>query len=298
MVLVCAPWLGSFAAEPIVPPAPPPEAICGFIAGPHYYYETERVKQGLSVDLLIGQEQINRPVRLRFFVNQKPKNFPVDKLQIEHEKFVHVIGVRDDLEEFFHVHPVRVSPGIWEAVYTFTHGGNYKIWTDLKYLGTSYSFGHPMLTLSGNLGSAPDARVPKDSVISAGYEISFSHPEPLEMGRTNQLQFSIRDSSGNAIETENFLGAAMHLVIVKDDLSVYLHAHPKPRRAGDTTIRFSQSFTKAGTYKLFVQFRPKNTNLPVDEAVLAEFYLTMAKTAPAVLDSVAEQPAPVAARQP
>ena len=71
----------------------------------------------------------------------------------------------------------------------------------------------------------------------------------------------------------------MHLVIVKDDLSVYLHAHPdhQDMDAPQPVISFTQLFAKEGRYKLFAQFRPKGTTLPADDAILAEFYLTVAK---------------------
>ncbi|MEY2428069.1 MAG: hypothetical protein QOJ40_954 [Verrucomicrobiota bacterium] len=265
---------GSPAQE--LPPqaAPPQEAICGFIAGPHFYFEEDQVKQGLSVDLFVGQAQTDQPVTLRFFINEKPRGFPVQNLQIEHEKFIHVIGVRDDLREFFHIHPLRVSPGLWEATYTFTHGGNYKIWTDLKYHGTSYSIGHSLLSVTGRIEgeNKPDERAAK-----SGYEVSFSHPEHLVCQSTNQLLFSIRDASGNLSQTENFLGAPMHLIIVKDDLSVYLHAHPESTGGSAPGIRFSQVFATEGTYKLFAQFRPRDSKLPRDEAILKEFSVNVAR---------------------
>jgi hypothetical protein len=63
----------------------------------------------------------------------------------------------------------------------------------------------------------------------------------------------------------------MHLVIVKDDLSVYLHAHPENMVGGAGPINFKQSFTKPGAYRLFAQFRPRNTTLPADKAILVNF---------------------------
>src|SRR5947208_6244323 len=120
---------GASAQETNAPPPPAADPICGFIAGPHVYSETSQIKQGLSVDIFLGQPRVNQPVTLRFFIHQKPRNNPVDQLQIEHEKFIHVLGVREDLKEFFHLHPLKVSPGMWEVSHTFTEPGNYKIWT-------------------------------------------------------------------------------------------------------------------------------------------------------------------------
>jgi hypothetical protein len=259
--------------------AAPTDPVCGFVAGPHFYYEADQVKQGLTVELKASLAQDNSRATLRFFVRQKPRDFPVDRLQIEHEKFMHIIGVRDDLTGFFHLHPVRVAPGVWEVDHVFNSGGNYKIWSDLKYRGVSYSFGHPLLHIPGSTGQAePTALL--HPLASSGYQVDLKHSEPLECGRTNQFQFTIVDPLGKTPDLENVLGAPMHLVLVRDDLSVYLHAHPEPRGPGEHAIRFRQSFTKAGNYKLFAQVRPKDATLPADETILADFSIKVQPAGP------------------
>lgn len=91
------------------------EAVCGFIVGPAFYSEAAKVKQGLAVDLFVGDARTDQPLKLRFYINQRPGGQPVDNVQIEHEKFMHLIGVREDLSEFFHIHPLKVAPGMWVA---------------------------------------------------------------------------------------------------------------------------------------------------------------------------------------
>jgi hypothetical protein len=268
-----SPALAQTATRPLLP-----ESICGFINN-YKYGEAQQVKRGLAVDLFVGDAQVNRPVKLRFYVNLKPADVPVEDLQVEHDRIIHVIGVRDDLGEFFHIHPEKVSPGMWVVAHTFTHGGTYKIWSDVKYHTTSYAFGQPLLTVSGSMGDAQENRAVKDRVVASGYEVTLSHTEPLIVGKTNVLQFAIRDSAGNLVKTERFLGAPMHMVLIKDDLSVYLHAHPEDGHAvapTDPIVRFRQLFTQPGLYKLFAQFRPKDTKLPSDDAILAQFYLKVA----------------------
>jgi hypothetical protein len=268
------------STPPAIPTPPPPEAVCGFAYGPHHYYEARSVTRGLSVEMFVGDVQLGQPVILRFFVNIKPRGTPVARLQLEHEKLIHVIGVRDDLKDFFHIHPVNVGPGLWAASLVFTNAGNYKIWSDVKYSGVSYAFGQPMLTISGKLEEPVADREPGDSVTISGYHVVLKHSEPLIAGRTNQLQFSIRDSTGTEISPENFLGAPMHLVIVRDDLTTCLHAHPDHRITADPKINFRQMFDREGDYKLFAQFRPPKTSLPPDDALLAEFYVHVSRNGP------------------
>jgi len=250
------------------------DPVCGFTAGPHVYSQSAQVTQGLAVDLIVGDAQVGQPVRFRFFVNQRPRGTPVDNLQVEHEKLMHVIGLREDLNEFFHIHPSKVSPGMWEVEHTFSRGGIYKLWADLKEKGVSYSFGLPLVRVSKPTDTAHDS-ASGGCVTNCSYQIQFRENPALVVGRTNRLEFFLCDPLGNSTAAENFLGASMHLVIIKADLSEFLHAHPENHIAGESLIRFNQLFAKPGKYKLFAQARPKLAKLPLDEAVLAEFWVTV-----------------------
>jgi hypothetical protein len=271
MLLALALCLGGAAGDQPGPAPAPKDPVCGFARNGHYL-EAASVTQGLVVDMaVVGQARISEPVTLRLFVRQKPGDIAVENLQLEHEKYLHVIGVRDDLQEFFHIHPVKTGPGTWEVTHVFPRGGNYKIWAEVGFLDGSYSFGQPRLSVSGDFGTEETNQDRPDYEVRSGYQVTFKHTEPLVSGQTSSLQFLIRDGAGREIETENFLGASMHMVMVKDDLSVCLHAHPFNPGFPDPVIVFSQIFSTPGKYKLFAQFRPKGTDLPVDEAILAEF---------------------------
>ena len=271
-------WNPAWApADPQAPAGAPKDPVCGFLKNAHYL-EASEVTQGLAVDMAApGKACINEPVTLRFYVRNKPGDIAINDLQLEHEKFLHVIGVREDLGEFFHIHPVKTGPGTWEVTHVFPHGGRYKIWAEVAFLDTSYSFGEPVLIVSGDKGCGDAVASDRpDYEMRSGYQITFKHSEPLMSGRTTSLQFLIRDSAGREAQTDNFLGAAMHMVIVKDDMSVCLHAHPIDVGFADPVITFSQIFSKPGNYRLFAQFRPKGTEMSGDDAILAEFPVTVA----------------------
>jgi hypothetical protein len=272
-------WLGclpgAFAQETARRLVPPGEVICGY-AGSYFAIEASQVKQGLSVQLLAGDAVASQPVPLRFRVSQMPQGMPVDDLQVEHEKLMHVIGVREDLGAFIHIHPQRAASGLWEIVHVFTNSGRYQIWSDVKHRGTVYSFAQPRFTVTGETKATPRGAIPQLQDRKGGYEISLGPAVPaLFAGKTNSLEVIIRDEAGNQVGTEFFLGALMHFVIVKDDLSVYRHAHAKEHWKSGRTVSFEQVFPRAGYYKIFVQFRPEKTKLPPDEAILAEFWVNV-----------------------
>ena len=255
-----------------MPVASPNEAICGY-TGPYAALVADEVKQGISVQMLVGDVSAGLAVPLRFRVCRKPQETPVDDLQVEHEKLMHVIGVREDLGGFFHFHPRRSAPGLWEMIHTFTNGGRYQVWSDIKQQGTLYSFAHPRLTVSGPLASRPRDFIPKLVDEKAGYRITLQSTGMLEAGRTNSLEIFVRDAFGAPVATGNFLGALMHLIVIKDDVSVYLHAHAQSHARTAWPVAFNQVFPRPGNYKLFAQFRPLKSKLPPDEAVLAEFWV-------------------------
>jgi hypothetical protein len=160
---------------------------------------------------------------------------------------------------------------LWEVRHTFPAEGKYKLWADIACSGATFTLAQPLLTVSGEQKSAAAKPDVSNRVKVSGLEISISHTEPLIAGATNDLVFTIRDDSGQTVETEDFLGAPMHLVVIGANLSGYRHAHPEPVSLPVLEIRFRQVFDQPGRYKLFAQFRPSGTHLGRDEALLAEF---------------------------
>jgi hypothetical protein len=164
---------------------------------------------------------------------------------------------------------------LWVASHTFAKGGKYKIWSDIAVSGAVFTLAEPLLVVSGAEGETSKPLAFADRVTVSGFEVSLAHSEPLVAPATNEFVFTIRDGAGDLIRTEDFLGAAMHMVVIKDNLSDYRHAHPEPRPPAAPDIRFRQVLDEPGRYKIFAQFRPFGTRLPRDESVLAEFYLNV-----------------------
>src|SRR4051812_11697136 len=134
--------------------SPGGDPVCGNSAGLRYYSEAMDVKSGPCVDLLTREARGGESVKLRFYVSEKRSGQPLEKLEVQHEKSMHVIGVREDLSEFFHMHPVKIGAGLWEVHHTFAAGGKYKIWADIACSGGTFTLAQPLLTVSGEQKSA------------------------------------------------------------------------------------------------------------------------------------------------
>ena len=114
---------------------------------------------------------------------------------------------------------------------------------------------------------------------------------PIVAGAEAPLSFVVRDAKGATVQVEPFLGMAAHAVVVRDSADVFVHLHPvgtasmaaqqalAERTAADTlrgalakrltakpvphtthamlpgAFGFPYAFPKAGTYRVWVQFR-------------------------------------------
>ncbi|HVV02103.1 MAG TPA: hypothetical protein VHH88_12120 [Verrucomicrobiae bacterium] len=260
----------------------PPEPVCGLIAGPHSYSENSRIKRGPVVNLIAGDLVTDRPCTLRFQAVIRPRNTPMEPLQIEHEKLMHVLAVRDDLTCFMHIHPLRAGPGMWEVQNVFDQPGRYKFWTDIKYQGVNYSIGQPLVDVAGGPSTNETIRSFARVVTNGNYVARLDLPSPLSNSGTNLLLFTVRDLHGQPVPLERFLGVSMHLVAIRSDLSVFIHGHPEPRADYTAPIKFIQTFSLPGDYKLFAQFRPMKCGLQPGDAMLAQFWIRVGSAPPSL----------------
>lgn len=279
--------------------------------GTTQYHEQGTIQNGVSVDLNVTPVPVvvASSTRFDFFVNQKPGNEPIpySSLQFEHTKLMHVIGVRSDMNEFFHIHPVEstTTPGLLSVNYIFAHQGTYKIWSEIKKDGVIHVIGHPEIAVRG-AGATQKKQVSfaRQFVVN-NYQAILSLDEPVTKGHPHNLTFEIHTSSGRDVELDDYLAAKIHLTLIKDDLKQIIHTHPEgfghaviPRMINIANahgededesmtastdvygIHFEVVFPEAGLYKAFVQFRPKNSAFPLDTALTAEFWIEVKDKAP------------------
>ena len=285
------------------------------VNGETRYHEENQVKEGLAVNLNISPVPYNVgvPLSIDFFVNTKPGNVPVlaNQLQIERTKLMHVVGLRSDMNEFFHIHPqfLADNPAIFSIEHVFKKPGLYKIWSSVKKDGIDHIFGHPEVNING-AGPKEDKKVSFSRNVTTGNsKVSLTTDGTVVKGREAELSFDIHTLTGQEITVEDYLGAQMHLVLIKDDWKQFIHAHPAggedhsqvpgfvnialangdddhgtastpAMSANDEVITFTATFPEAGLYKAFAQFRPKGIDLSKDEALVAEFWIQVEEKAP------------------
>lgn len=93
-------------------------------------------------------------------------------------------------------------------------------------------------------------------VSQGGYTLDLKTPR-IEAGRKAELRFAvIQDSIGRKVTAyQREHGKELHLILASRDLSVYRHLHPA--RAADGTCSTPVDLPKAGSYRVFADFKPR-----------------------------------------
>lgn len=285
--------------------------------GSYIFHEETSVTEGLVNTFSIAPTplQVGETGTLSFFVNEKPGNtsLPLQTLEIEHEKLMHVIGVRSDMNEFFHIHPEAGTTTVFGTGRIFDNPGRYKIWSEIKKDGIIHAFGHPEFYVSGE-GSDFKKQVSFERHATVGaYQVFLQHDEVLK-GVPTSLSFDVHNVLAEDVVLDDYLGTTMHLAIIKDDFTQFIHTHPENGHAEEAddhhgflrlvpqtyahegeegassalpvpstheeSINFSVEFPETGLYKAFAQFRPRGVDLPPEEALVAEFWIEVKEKKP------------------
>jgi len=235
------------------------------VHGGYEYREEKDIFEGFSVNLTATPTpiRIGSPVELNFFVNEKSTS-----------------GV-------FTVQEIFLKPGL------------YKIWSEVKKDGIIHATGHPEISIEGDAPRSEKTISFEKNVIVGNYEVNLDMEELVVQGHEHELSFDIHTRTGEEVDVENYLGAPMHLTIIRDDWKEFLHTHPEEDAAhmpfrfiptarahgenestessapanGDKAINFHIVLPEAGLYKAFAQFRPQGIDMPSDEALKAEFWI-------------------------
>lgn len=180
----------------------------------------------------------------------------VTSFDVLHEKLVHLIVVREGLDEFGHVHPEVTSTGNMSVPYVFPKSGNYRLFVDFQPKGQAQALATGQVTVPGESPTALKlvANVSNEVMvgsINARVNIEATKAETV-------MSFRLLDANGAAVtDLQPYLGAMGHLVIISADGREYVHAHPvsDATTAPDGVVKFAAHFAEQGLYKAWGQFQ-------------------------------------------
>jgi hypothetical protein len=219
---------------------------------------------GLTLELATAQLSPGEPGQLRFQVVGEDGRVVRD-FEVEHEKRLHLIVVRDDLRGFQHLHPRMSADGSWSTPVTLREPGSYRVFADFKHQGQNRTLARTV-TVEGAAEPLPLPAPAGQATTATGYTVHLS--ESLGAG-SPVLSFHVaRDGQG--VELQDYLAAKGHLVALRKGDLAYVHTHPGSgggahaghggAHAGHGAtpggaVPFETAFPSRGRYRLFFQFK-------------------------------------------
>jgi hypothetical protein len=195
-----------------------------------------------------------------------PDGRPVTHYRTEHTKQLHLIIVRRDLGGFRHLHPVLGADAVWSVPLTVGAPGPYRVFADFTPAARAEG-----LTLGVDVDAAGDYRpvalpAPARTVeLDGGYTVTVEGD--LRAGAASGIGLRIARGGVPLTDLEPYLGAAGHLVVLRQGDLAYLHVHAESAAGGadgssaaagggtGPVVRFTAQVPSAGPYRLYLEFQ-------------------------------------------
>lgn len=178
-----------------------------------------------------------------------PDGAPLERYDRLYDRELHLVVASRDLRQYAHLHPERGEAGRWLVDLPALPPGAYRAFADFQPAGGDE------LTLGVDLTVPGPATAPEPLTASAadsvdGFDVTLERHDGAHGGN---LTVTVR-RAGEVVTTEPYLGAAGHLVALRDGDLAYLHVHPQDAEP-QGPVRFAVEAPSAGTYALFFDFR-------------------------------------------
>ena len=209
---------------------------------------------------------------------------PIVDYEIDMQKLMHVIVVRDDFLTFEHLHPAfDAATGTFSQAFTKERYHRYYVFADSepKRLGqqvfrfTLPSDGPIMTGMVPSMASTP-------SIAAGPYVVTLS-ATMLPANSAQTLDLTITKNGQPAQDLGTYLGAAAHVVFISVSTLTYVHVHPHvadssagaapmtqsggmhmdmaEEQAAGPNMKMDLPALPAAPYKVWIQFRGANDKL-------------------------------------
>ncbi|MFP5375696.1 MAG: hypothetical protein ACLGIO_02800 [Acidimicrobiia bacterium] len=197
---------------------------------------------------LVPEDRLADAGRFAFTV-VGPDGRAVERYDTVHDRDLHLIVASRDLARFAHLHPERQAGGRWAVELPALGPGWYRAFADFRPAGAD------QLTLGVDLvapGSveAPPALEPRRTDRVDGLDVELAGD--LAAGEEAVVTVTVR-RSGEVVTTDPYLGAAGHLVALRQGDLAYLPVHPLDDEPAGR-VRFAVEVPSPGAYALFFDF--------------------------------------------
>jgi hypothetical protein len=193
---------------------------------------------------------------------------PLRDYDVDMEKKMHLVVVRDDFATFAHLHPsFDAATGTFSQVFTKVPNHRYYVYADTTPRGIGQQVFRFIIESDGPLAPLPNSLSLSSPSAAAGpYTMTLS-ATILMADQPNRVDVTIRKHGAPARDLATYLGAAAHAVFINTSTLEYVHVHPAVRDAvgmagmheAGPLLTMLVPAIPAGRYKLWIQFRGAGT---------------------------------------
>jgi P-type Cu+ transporter len=222
-------------------------------------------------------------VPLVFRLTDAQTGQPLTDLVDSHERPMHLIAVRQDLEQFQHIHPQPTgTPGEYRVEATFPEPGTYLLFDEFTRASGQQVVHRDTLTVGAPSASAAVLTEDLSPKLDGQTRVRLQSAAPPRAGQPARPTFRIENAqTGQPVrDLSPYLGAPAHAVILDQAASTFVHTHGEAVGATDTghmaadhgaghgvgqgnvtygpEIAIEHTFPAPGLYKLWGQFQTRD----------------------------------------
>jgi len=196
---------------------------------------------------------------------------PVLAYDVDMERLMHLIVIRDDFESFAHLHPAyNASNGTFSVAFMQEPNHRYFVYADTDPTGIGQQVFRFTLENNGPMPRSKPLVIPQTGPdVKAGPYTVILAKSNLPARTPLRLDLTVVKGDDPAEGLTPYLGAAAHVVIINTDTLAYVHVHPTLRgQSHSMSMSDMASMAKAGpfmeldlpalpagTYRAWVQFK-------------------------------------------
>jgi len=199
---------------------------------------------------------------------------PILDYEVDMQKLMHMVIVRDDFATFAHLHPAfDTTTGTFAQQFSKAPNHRYYVYADTTPRGVAQQVFRFTLGSDGPASTASfDTAASAPEVTAGPYAVSLSRTT-LAADTPQRLDVTVRKNGKPAQDLGTYLGAAAHAVFINTSTLAYVHVHPRVLGAQSSMndgmamgmsgiagpfMRMSLPPLPAASYKLWIQFRGAN----------------------------------------
>ncbi len=211
-------------------------------------------------------------ITFRFEVLHPLTGAPVKEFAEVHDRLFHLFIVSRDMAHFFHEHPTLEKDGSFTYQHTLPVAGHYMLFADFMPVGGGpQMLATPLVTagFEGDIAASIPALKPDQWVKTVNGVTVELRLEPSKFLTGEELDVPIHftdEKTGEPVkDLQRYLGAFGHAMMLNDDMTEHVHAHPEEMlegtaitSGGGPELVFHALFPKPGHYRIWLQFLRKD----------------------------------------